>query len=40
MIKEFKDKLRDLKNILNESKKLELFREQKINEINNKKKEN
>ena len=35
MIKDFKDELRDLKNILNEIKKLEPLREQEINEIKN-----
>ena len=35
MIKEFKDELRDLKNILNEIKKLEPLREQENNEIKN-----
>ena len=35
MIEEFKDELRDLKNILNEIKKLEPLREQEINEIKN-----
>ena len=35
MIEEFKDKLRDSKNILNEIKKLEPLREQEINEIKN-----
>ena len=33
MIEEFKDGLRDLKNILNEIKKLEPLREQEINKI-------
>ena len=35
MTEEFKDELRGSKNILNEIKKLELLREQKINEIKN-----
>ena len=35
MIEEFKDELRGLKNILNEMKKLEPLREQKLNEIKN-----
>ena len=35
MIKEFKDQLRGLKNILNEIKKLKLLREQEIDEIKN-----
>ena len=35
MIKEFKDDLKDLKNILNKIKELELLREQEINEIKN-----
>ena len=35
IIEEFKDKLRDLKNILNEIKKLEPLREQENNEIKN-----
>ena len=33
MIKEFIDEIKSLKNILNEIKNLELFREQEINEI-------
>ena len=36
MIKEFKDEVKSLKTILNEIKKLELLREQEINEIKNK----
>ena len=35
-IKEFKHELKDLKNILNEIKKLELLREQEINETKRK----
>ena len=35
MIKEFKDEIEGLKNILTEIKKLELLREQEINGINN-----
>ena len=35
MVKEFKDELKSLKNIFNEIKKLELLREQEINEIKN-----
>ena len=37
MIEEFKDELKSLKNMLNEikKKKLELLREQKINQIKN-----
>ena len=35
IIEEFKDKLKGLKNILNGIKKLELLREQEINEIKN-----
>ena len=35
-IEEFRDKLKNLKNTLNEIKKLELLREQVINEIKNK----
>ena len=35
MIGEFKDELRGFKNIFNEIKKLELLREQEINEIKN-----
>ena len=34
-IEEFRDKLKNLKNTLNEIKKLELLREQVINEIKN-----
>ena len=34
-IEEFRDELKDLKNILNEIKKLELLREQEINETKN-----
>ena len=34
-IEEFRDELKDLKNMLNEIKKLELLREQEINEIKN-----
>ena len=34
-IEEFRDKLKDLKNMLNEIRKLELLREQEINEIKN-----
>ena len=33
MIKEFKDELKDFKNILNKIKELELLRQQEINEI-------
>ena len=33
MIKEFKDELTNLKTILNEIEKLEIMREQEINEI-------
>ena len=36
MVKEFKDELKSLKNIFNEIKKLELLREQEINEIKTK----
>ena len=40
MVEEFKDELRDIKNILNEiKKKLEPLREQEINEIKMKQKE-
>ena len=35
MIEEFKDELKDFKNILNKIKKLELLREQEINELKN-----
>ena len=35
MIEEFKDRIKGLKKILNEIKKLELLREQEINEIKN-----
>ena len=35
MIEEFKDELKDLKNILNEIKELELLRKQGINELKN-----
>ena len=35
MTKEFKDDLKDLKNILNKIKELELLRAQEINEIKN-----
>ena len=35
MIEEFKEELKSLKNIFNEIKKLELLREQEINEIKN-----
>ena len=35
VIEEFRDKLKNLKNTLNEIKKLELLREQVINEIKN-----
>ena len=35
IIEEFKDKLKGLKNILNEIKKRKLLREQEINEIKN-----
>ena len=35
MIEEFKDELRGLINTLNEIKKMELLREQEINEIKN-----
>ena len=35
MVKELKDELKSLKNIFNEIKKLELLREQEINEIKN-----
>ena len=35
MIEEFKDELRDSKNILNEIKKQEQLREQEINDIKN-----
>ena len=34
-IEEFRDELKELKNMLNEIKKLELLREQEINEIKN-----
>ena len=34
-IEEFRNQLKDLKNILNEIKKLELLRQQEINEIKN-----
>ena len=34
-MEKFKDELKDLKNILNKIKGLELFRKQKINEIKN-----
>ena len=34
-IEEFRDELKVLKNMLNEIKKLELLREQEINEIKN-----
>ena len=34
-IEEFRDELKDLKNMLNEIKKLELLTEQEINEIKN-----
>ena len=37
-IKEFRDKLKSLKAILNKIKELGLFREQEINEIKNEKK--
>ena len=40
MIKEFKDELRDLKNILNEIKKLKPLREQEKNEIKDETKRN
>ena len=33
MIKEFKDELKDFKNILNKIEELELLRQQEINEI-------
>ena len=36
MIKEFKDEIKSLKNILSEIKKLESLREQEINEIKRK----
>ena len=36
MIEEFKDELESLKNIFNEIRELEFFREQEINEIKNK----
>ena len=35
MIEEFKDELKDLKNILNKIKELELLRKQGINELKN-----
>ena len=35
MIKEFKDEIKGLENILNEIKELKLLREQEINEIKN-----
>ena len=35
MIEEFKDELKNFKNILNKIKKLELLRKQEINEIKN-----
>ena len=35
MIEEFKDELKDFKNILNKIKKLELLRKQEINEMKN-----
>ena len=35
MIEEFRNQLKDLKNILNEIKKLGLLRQQEINEIKN-----
>ena len=35
MIEEFKDRIKGLRNILVEIKKLELLKEQKINEIKN-----
>ena len=38
MIEEFKDELKDFKNILNKIKKLELLREQEINELKNERK--
>ena len=34
-MEKFKDELKDLKNILNAIKELEIFREQEINEIKN-----
>ena len=40
MIEEFKDELRDLKNILNEIKKLKPLREQEKNEIKDETKRN
>ena len=35
MIEKFKDELKDLEDILNKIKQLELLREQEINEIKN-----
>ena len=37
MIKEFKDKIKDLKKYISQDKKLELLREQEINGIKNEK---